>query len=111
MISVVILVHNKPAMTLRCLSTLARSLDGIDHEVLCFDQASTDDVASLQDAAGLFRRFRLIRNRKNFSFSIANNLAVDQCAGDTLLFLNNDVMTGAGSMRALMEALREDSMN
>jgi len=111
MISIIILVHNKLELTQRCLSALAGSVRNIDHEVLCIDQASTENVDALQDAASAFRRFRLIRNQKNLSFSVANNRAGAESSGDTLLFLNNDVMAAPGSVETLLATLAEDPLN
>jgi GT2 family glycosyltransferase len=111
MLSVVILVHNKLELTRRCLSALAGAVAEIDHEILCVDNASTEGVGSLQDAADAFQSFRFIRNEQNLSFSIANNRAVAAATGSTLLFLNNDVLAAPGSVRALMEAVRGESLN
>jgi GT2 family glycosyltransferase len=111
MISVIILVHNKLELTQRCLSTLAGAVANVDHEVLCIDQASTENLDALQDAAGAFRSFRLIRNPVNLSFSTANNRAAAIATGDTVLFLNNDVMAGPRSVAALLAPLAEDPAN
>ncbi|HYR87050.1 MAG TPA: glycosyltransferase family 2 protein [Terriglobia bacterium] len=111
MISIIILVHNKLELTQRCLSALAGAVGNIEHEVLCIDQASTENVAALQDAASKFRRFRFIRNQQNLSFSAANNRAAAASIGDKLLFLNNDVMAARGSVEALLATLAEDPLN
>jgi GT2 family glycosyltransferase len=75
--------------------------------VFCIDQASTENVGPLRDAAGLFQNFRFIRNPENFSFSVANNRAAVACNGDTLLFLNNDVMAGPNSVGMLLKAVEQ----
>jgi GT2 family glycosyltransferase len=111
MISIIILVHNKPELTLRCLSALATAVMDIDHEVICLDNASTEDVHKLRDCASNFRRFRFSRNDENFSFAIANNRAAAECQGETLLFLNNDVIVSRRSIHALLEALAEEPAN
>src|SRR5947207_906474 len=111
MISIVILVHNKLELTQRCLSTLACAVANTEHEVLCIDQASNENVDALQDAANAFQRFRFIRNKENLCFSVANNRAAAESSGDTLLFLNNDVMATPGSVEALQGALAQDPIN
>jgi len=105
MLSVVILAHNKLALTRLCLSALADAVAGIEHEVVCVDNASTEDARTLEDGAGAFQRFHLIRNDDNLSFSVANNRAAALCSGDTLLFLNNDVLAAPGSVQSLLTAL------
>jgi len=102
-LSVVVLAHNQSQMTRRCLQALAAALDGTDHEVLCVDNASTEDLGPLRDEGTAFRRFALTRNNENLSFSSANNHAASSAAGDWLLFLNNDVEVGPSSIRALAE--------
>jgi GT2 family glycosyltransferase len=106
MISVVILVHNKLELSRTCLSSLAKAVDAIDHEIFCIDNASTEDVSSLQDFAGAFGRFRFIRNDPSLNhFAIANNRAAAMAVGRYLLFLNNDVMASPTSVTALLEEL------
>jgi GT2 family glycosyltransferase len=108
MLSVVILAHNKLELTRRCLSALAHAVAGIEHEIVCVDNASTEDARTLENGAGAFQRFRLIRNDDNLSFSVANNRAAALCNGNTLLFLNNDVLAARGSVKSLLTALAYD---
>jgi GT2 family glycosyltransferase len=100
-VSVVVLAHNRLAMTRRCLRALAAALDGTDHEVLCVDNASDEDMRILGDDGLAFARASLERNQDNLAFSTANNRAALRATGDWLLFLNNDVEVAVGSIRAL----------
>lgn len=105
-LTAIVLAHDQLAMTRRCLQALAAAVAGIDHEVLCVDNASAEDLSVLTDNARAFDRFELRRNERNLSFSTANNLAAACATGDCLLFLNNDVVVGEGSVRALCGFLR-----
>src|SRR5262249_18185187 len=111
MISIIILVHNKFELTQRCLSALSAAVSEMGHEILCVDNASTEDVRGLQDCASSFGRFHFIRNDQNLSFAIANNRAAADCSGNHLLFLNNDVIVSRGGVQALLGALTEDPAN
>jgi GT2 family glycosyltransferase len=101
-LSVVILAHNQLALTRACLQALAVALDGIDHEVICVDNASEEDLTTLIDEAPRFRRFQIVPNRTNETFSIANNRAALLSSGDWLLFLNNDVAVEPASLETLL---------
>ena len=111
MISIIILVHNKLELSRSCLSSLAKALAGVEHEVFCIDNASTEDVSTLLDSANKFRNFHFIRNDENSSFSIANNRAAARSRGDYLLFLNNDVLVSPGSILAFLAAFKDKPAN
>jgi GT2 family glycosyltransferase len=112
--SVIVLVHDRIAMSVRCLASLAATTsttsDRGDWEVVCVDNASTEDVAPLQDAGARFARFRLLRNTRNLAFAEANNRAVRDCQGRRLLFLNNDVMLDAATVDGLMRATSDPAI-
>jgi GT2 family glycosyltransferase len=106
-LSVIILTRDKVEMTAHCLTSLAAALDGLDHEVLLWDNASTENLAAVHDCAGLFQSFRYFRSEENLSFSIANNLCAREATGDLLLFLNNDVFLRPDTVRNLISPFIE----
>jgi GT2 family glycosyltransferase len=106
-LSVIILAHNQLALTRRCLRALAIALEGIDHEVYCVDNASSDDVSTLADEGVSFARFVLRRNAENRPFSLANNQVALEATGEWVLFLNNDVEVGPASLRVLLDHLEQ----
>ncbi|MFN8062956.1 MAG: glycosyltransferase [Vicinamibacterales bacterium] len=110
MTSVIVLVHDNVAVSAQCLTALGDALRGRRAEVVCVDNASTDDLEPLVRAAGALERFRFVRNEANLSFSVANNRAVALAEGDRLLFLNNDVALARSTFEAMHLALDAPGM-
>ncbi len=73
-----------------CLSSLYENDQGVPFEVIVVDNASTDGAAVM--VTEKFPEVRLIRNRSNLGFSIANNQAAEVACGEFLFFLNNDTI-------------------
>jgi GT2 family glycosyltransferase len=107
-ISIILLVHNNIGITRQCMDALADAVADLDHEVVLLDNGSTEDPSALREYDRIFRRFQLIRSKENRSFSIANNCCARESSGGYLLFLNNDVFLGGGSVNHLIAPLLED---
>jgi len=74
-------------------------------EIICVDNASTDDsLAYLESWSNEFS-IKIIRNEENMSFSAANNLGVQIANGEYLLFLNNDTEVTDGWLDELLIAM------
>lgn len=62
-----------------------------DFELLCIDDASTDDTWKiLQEYANKDKRIRLLRQEKNQGLSVSRNLAIKEAKGEYLLMLDGD---------------------
>ena len=110
MISVVVLGYNNYSYTQRCIEHLAQSPCAKEYEVIFMDNGSTDDTPTLANQfSTCYRRYKYIRNEVNLSCSRALNKAVKSSTGSILLFLNNDIMVGQGSVDKLIEALVKNS--
>lgn len=109
MISIIVLAHNRIELTAECLRSIRAAPCDEPLEVVCVDNASTDPFDGLvREFGGGERAVRFLRNDENLSFSAANNRAVAVAQGDTLLFINNDVIVGPGSIAALLRPLGID---
>lgn len=76
-------------------------------ELICVDNASTDDsVAYLESWKDTFD-ITIIKNEENMSFSAANNLGAQYAKGDFLLFLNNDTEVTDGWLDELLFAMHD----
>jgi GT2 family glycosyltransferase len=95
-------VHNQAQLTARALNALAVALEGVEHEVICVDNASTESLDEVRAYAARVQRWSFSRNGENLSFSRANNAAAARAAGRTLLFLNNDVIVAPDAIRCLL---------
>lgn len=62
-----------------------------EFELLCIDDASTDDTWSiLEEYATKDNRIRLFRQEKNQGLSVSRNLAIKEAKGEYLLMLDGD---------------------
>ena len=94
--SVLIPYRGRPAMTLRCVMSLARQrLTGELEVVLVDNQSAPDEAAAvLEGARRLLGEARVKRLEWDapFNHSAQNNLAAQAAAGEALVLCNNDVV-------------------
>ena len=89
-LSVIIVSYNVKHFLAQCLLTVQKAISGIQAEVIVVDNCSED--ASITWLAPRFPAVRFIRNDSNLGFAKANNLALNQCKGAFVLFLNPDTL-------------------
>jgi N-acetylglucosaminyl-diphospho-decaprenol L-rhamnosyltransferase len=95
-ISVVTVTHNSAHTVRGALSRLPPGL-----EIVCVDNASTDDLAAALRGLAVNR----IGNSANLGFGRACNIGAAAASGEYLLFINPDVRLGPGAVDALMQAV------
>lgn len=76
-------------------------------EIICVDNASTDDSLEYLETWKDMFNIIIIRNSENMSFSAANNLGVKSAKGEYLLFLNNDTEVTDGWIDELLIAMHK----
>lgn len=101
-ISVCIANYNGAAVLRECLESVVSQVTAARVEVLVFDDASSDDSASIAETQ--FPEVLCIRSETNVGFSRANNLLTERASGRFLLFLNNDAFLEGGALEALWRA-------
>jgi N-acetylglucosaminyl-diphospho-decaprenol L-rhamnosyltransferase len=106
-VSVVIVVHNSLPTLRECLRALAGSAVSTELEVICVDNASTDDSVSVVN--GFFPKAMLVRNDRNAGFAAACNQGASQAHGSFLLFLNPDVIVDPGAVTRLTDKCESDT--
>lgn len=88
------------------LASLEQSEFYSNFELICVDNASSDDsIAYLEEWKEKFC-IHIIRNQENLSFSVANNMGAKQARGEFLLFLNNDIQVTDGWLDELLIAIK-----
>ena len=76
-------------------------------ELIFVDNASTDGSVDYvrQNWAGV----KVVDNKKNLGFSIANNIAAERASGEYLFFLNNDTKVHSDAILELVKRMSENS--
>lgn len=89
-LSVIIVNYNVEFFLEQCLLSVEKALKKLDSEVWVVDNNSVDySVPMLQRK---FPHVKLILNKKNVGFSVANNQAIKEAKGEYILLLNPDTI-------------------
>lgn len=106
-ISVIIVNWNTGDLLGRCVSSLL-SQTVWPHEIIVFDNASTD--GSAQQIINQFPSVRVIESKRNLGFAAGNNLAVQEAfaINEWLVFLNPDAFPEPGWLEALLKAATDN---
>lgn len=95
-LSIVIVNYNGGALLARCLASLAAHPPSLPHEVIVYDNASTDD--SLGILARGFPGVRVIAGDRNLGLCRAFNRGVAAARGGLILSLDSDTEVTAGAL-------------
>ena len=109
--SVVISAYSGPAVTRRCLESIASALGpelGRRFELVLVDNGSVDDTGVLLDAWS--DRARIVRLPENRNFAGGMNAGVHAAAGDVVVLLNTDMVVPSGTLERLVDAARDPSV-
>lgn len=100
-LSVVVVSYNTRDMTLRCLRTLSRELEGFSAEIFVVDNASCD--GSVEAIKSEFPEVKLLVNEGNRGFGAANNQALRLARGEFFLLLNSDAFPHPQAIERLLD--------
>lgn len=108
MISVVICTYNRVDVLARTLESFAaqEGLGRVDHELLVVDNNSTDGTRQVVDGAGGLHGARHVFEPVQ-GLSAARNRAVRESRGDTIAFLDDDVIVDAQWLLRLAACIDE----
>lgn len=105
MLSVVIVNWNSGTQLSECLDSLEDSDVSPVGEIVVIDNLSSDgSIAVAEGRSGV----SVIRAQQNMGFAAACNLAVKQCQGDLLLFLNPDAVANPKALSACVNSLMSE---
>jgi GT2 family glycosyltransferase/glycosyltransferase involved in cell wall biosynthesis len=109
LVSVVVLCFNNLAFTRACLESLLELSDYPDIEIICVDNASTDDTPDFLSAAAERNEvIRYIRNESNLGYAAGNNVGIRVARGEFVILLNNDTYVTKGWVRDLIRPMQRD---
>ena len=90
LLSVIIVNYNVKRLLKECLQSIRIASESIESEVWVVDNNSSDgSVKMIQEE---FPEVKLIANKNNPGFSVANNQAIKQANGEHILLLNPDTL-------------------
>ncbi len=104
-LTTIIVSFNTKADLLACLASIDAHPFSGTHEIIVVDNASSD--GSLDAVRAAFPGVRTIDAGRNLGFAGANNLGIAAASGALCLLLNSDTLVPAGSLDALVAALRD----
>ena len=105
-LSIIIVTWNSSRIIDRCIDLIHASDKPWPHEIIVFDNASTDDTHLVLDK---HRGLRVLTSELNLGFGQGNNSAAKQAKGEYLLFLNPDAyLEDPQALRQLVTALDEN---
>jgi O-antigen biosynthesis protein len=102
-LSVVIVNYNVKYFLEQCLHSLGKACEGLDTEIFVVDNNSVD--GSVKMVREKFPRVRLIENKANKGFSVANNQAIREATGEYILLLNPDTIVEDDTLKKSVEFL------
>jgi GT2 family glycosyltransferase len=100
-LSVVIVTRNTRELLHACLESIASLSDAVTWEVVVVDNASTD--GSIELLRRSYPNTRLICNKSNTGYALANNQGLAVSTGRYLLLLNSDTVVQPGALARLVE--------
>lgn len=89
-LSIIIVNYNVRYFLEQALHSVFSAIEDLDAEVFVVDNASSDD--SVEIVKSKFQEVKLIENKENVGFAVANNQAIKQSIGKYILLLNPDTI-------------------
>lgn len=91
-VSLLIPTKDRVELISRCLESILSLTTYPNYEIIVIDNGTTEtSAATFLHRASLFPRVRVVRVEGEFNFSLLNNRAVEDCDGEVLALLNNDL--------------------
>jgi len=107
-VSIIIVNYNTWDLLSPCLDSIAEHCQGVSHEVIVVDNASSD--GSVEKIRRTYPDVKLVANDENTGFAKANNQGAEIAKGEYLFLLNSDtVLTGPG-MREAFDYMRANGV-
>ena len=105
-VSIIIPVWNGRSVIESCLESVYKQSGSLLHELICVDNASADESATL--IIENFPQVTLLRQPINLGFAGGVNVGLHAATGDLMVLLNQDCLVHAGYLEALVTAVTEN---
>ncbi len=104
LVSIIVLNRNGISHLKRLIPALIKHTNDVRYELIFVDNASCDNSVNYIKNFASEIPLRIVQNKTNESFSVANNKAVELAKGKYIVLLNNDVEPLAGWLNYLLES-------
>ncbi len=104
-LSVITVNTNDGKLIFDQINSVMQGADDLLFEHIISDNGSTD--GSVEEIKKKFSYIQIIENGKNIGFGAANNRALQNATGEFILFLNPDMRVSPGSLRILVNYMKE----
>lgn len=111
LISFVVPVYNHKAYLKQCIDSLARQKTEIPYEIIVVDDRSTE-VGVIDALCGMDTGvipYKVFQNDENYGISVTQNLAVQQCKGEYIAFVDCDDYVSDTVIDRISEVIAETS--
>lgn len=105
-VSIIIVNRNLANLTLNCVDAVVAHTEVGLYEIIVVDNGS--DAVEVEMLSASSGNFRLIALNRNMHFGEANNIGVENAAGEYILFLNNDALVTRDWLNQLLTVLRNE---
>lgn len=106
-LSIIVINYKTPTLTIKCLESVYNSYFYYSFEVIVIDNDSQD--TSKHQVLNAFPQVKWIQNTYNAGFGRANNLAVEQALGSSVLLLNSDVILLPDTLQIAVESFLKNN--
>lgn len=104
-LSIIIVNYNVKAFLQNCLSSILRSTEKINSEIIVVDNASDD--GSVELIKKNFPQVKLIESKINLGFSRANNLGLQVAQGRYICLINPDTIVEESTFHEMIKFMNE----
>lgn len=104
-LSIIIVNYNVKYFLEQALYSADKALKGIDGEIIVVDNNSSD--GSVEMLISRFPSVKLIANKKNTGFSVANNQGIAIAQGEYILLLNPDTVVQEDTFSSTLQFMDE----
>lgn len=111
-LSIIIVNYNTADLLLKCLNSILDNCHNLilnkDFEIIVVDNNSSDQSCSMLEQK--YPEVKLLKNRLNFGFGKANNLAINKASGKYILLLNTDIVVTDNAISKLLDFVIKDKV-
>ena len=104
-VSIIIVNWNTKKLLLDCICSIYETVKNISFEIWLVDNASSD--GSVEAVKQNYSDVKIIQNKKNLGFAVANNIALERICGQYALLLNTDTILTNGAVEDLFDFMEK----